>query len=414
MKDTSTERLSARMDQFVEHVGGVLKSRAQRTRFAEYALGLLLPGDRKSMEPMAARIDPKHAMSRYKTFQKFISVSTWDDDAVRRAAWSWARPVLEETGPAVAWIVDDTGFVKQGKHSVFVHRQYTGTAGKITNCQVAVSLSFATEHQSMPLDFQLYMPEVWANDPGRRAVAKVPEELEFRTKPDIAIELIERAVEQGVPLAPVVADADYGKDQLFRAVLEMYGLDFAVGMHSTVTVLAPTALGWSTSPRSIRDLVVSRGESALEEVTWREGTKKKPLSSRFSAVRVRLPKDDSAVFRQEPELWLIAEWPKGDDGPTKFWLSNLPAEASLANLVALIKSRWRIERDYEDLKGELGLDHFEGRSYVGWNHHVSVCMAAFAFLLTERMRHSPPDAIGFETLATTTTDLRRRGSPVAA
>ena len=398
------------MDQFVEHVGATLKTKSQRKRLAEYALGLLLPGDRKSMEPMAARIDPEHAMSRYKTFQKFISVSEWDDDALRRAAFSWARAAL---GPPVAWIVDDTGFIKQGKQSVFVHRQYTGTAGKITNCQIAVSLSFAAEHQSMPLDFELYMPEVWAEDAVRRAIAKVPEDLKFRTKPNIAIRLIERAIENGVPLAPVVADADYGKDPLFRATLEMYGLDFAVGMHSTVKVFESTAIGWNTSPRSIRDLAVLRGESAFEEVTWREGTNK-PLSSRFLAVRVRVPKDDSAIFRQEPELWLVAEWPTGEIGPTKFWMSNLPADTSLMQLVSLIKGRWRVERDYEDLKGELGLDHFDGRSYVGFNHHVSVCIAAFAFLLTERMRHFPPGAVRFETLAPPAQDVRRRGRPAAA
>jgi SRSO17 transposase len=410
----NAERLEARMGRFVEHVGAALETKPQRTRFAEYALGLLLPGDRKSMEPMAARIDPAHAMARYKTFQKFISVSEWSDHDVRRAAFTWARPALEQTGPPVAWIIDDTGFIKQGKDSVFVHRQYTGTAGKITNCQVAVSLSFATEQQSMPLDFELYMPDVWAKDAPRRALAKVPEAVAFRTKPDIAIGLIERAVQDGVPLAPVVADADYGKDPGFRAVLEMYGLDFAVGMHSTVKVLESLATGGKlSSPRSIRDLVLSHGPSALEEVTWREGTKK-PLSSRFLAVRVRLPEDDSAAFRNDPELWLVAEWPVGDDGPSKYWMSNRPADTSLADLVALIKGRWRVERDYEDLKSELGLDHFEGRNYVGWNHHVSVCIAAFAFLLTERMRHSPPGAVSFETLAPPPQNVRRRGRPLAA
>lgn len=379
------------MDQFVESLTAGM-SRPQRGRFAEYALGLLLPGERKSMEPMAARIDPEHAMARYKTFQRFISVSEWDDESVRRQAFWWAEPVLLGGGSPHAWIVDDTGFLKKGSHSVFVHRQYTGTAGKVTNCQIGVSLSVASEVQSLPIDFALYMPEVWVQDGQRRAECDVPEDLSFRTKPEIALDQIERAVRDGIPVAPILADSGYGNNGTFRASLDAQGLEYIVEVHSTMTVKRPvTGPGNRTAKPTLSVVRLAKlvGAARFEQVRWREGTKKE-LTSRFYVTDVQLPTDRGAKHRGRRQLRLLVEWPEGAKEPTKFWLCSLSHRLQLRSLVHLGKARWIIERDYEDLKGELGLDHFEGRSYIGWNHHASMCIAAASFLLTERAGSFPP------------------------
>jgi SRSO17 transposase len=408
---TTTERLAARLDDFVDEIGAALGSQPQRKRFAQYALGLLLPGDRKSMEPMAARVDPDHAMARYKTFQRFISVSRWDDLAVRRAAFWWAEPALLGGQPPLAWVIDDTGFPKQGKESVFVQRQYSGTLGKVGNCQVAVSLSICTETQSFPLDFELYMPESWANDWGRRHQCKVPTDLRFRTKPRIALALIARAIRDGIPTGPIVSDSGYGDGRPFRQELDSLGAVFVLGVHAPTTVYRPAAVGGEEVVLSVLDLGVRVGRRALRRIKWRDGTKGK-LASRFFAIRVSIPAESDVIGQLQPEQrWLLIEWPRREPKPTKFWFSNLAEETTIERLVLLAKNRAWIERDYEDLKGELGLDHFEGRSYGGWHHHVSVCIAAFAFLLTERGEAFFPSALA--SLAPPG-DHRPRGHAIAA
>lgn len=405
------------MDEFVGQLTTEM-TRPQQRRFAEYAVALLLPGERKSMEPLAARIDPAHAMPRYKTFQRFISGSEWDDRAVRGAAFRWAQSALLGDGKALGWVIDDTGFVKKGEHSVFVHRQYTGTAGKVCNCQVGVSLSVVTEQQSMPVDFELYMPQGWAEDKARRAECRVPQGLEFRTKPEIALELIETAVEQGVEQAPVLADSAYGDVGRFRMELEMLGLEYVVGIHGPTTVIRPRKLpaAGGESTIAVRELALAVGQQAFRRVSWREGTKKE-LASHFHATAVELPKDPGKAYRQGRKLWLLIEWPKGEAAPTKFWLCHLRRRPGMEPLVVLAKARWLIERDYEDLKGELGLDHFEGRSYGGWHHHVTMCIAAYAFLLAERGASFPPCGLlidEIEALVPPAQHVRRRGSSAAA
>jgi len=389
------ERLQARMEQFVESLT-VGMSRPQRGRFSEYALGLLLPGERKSMEPMAARIDPEHAMARYKTFQRFISVSEWDDAAVRRQAFWWAEPALLGGRDPHAWIIDDTGFLKKGTHSVFVHRQYTGTAGKVTNCQIGVSLSVASEDQSLPIDFTLYMPETWADDWGRRAECDVPGDLAFFTKPELALDQIERAKRDGIPLAPIVADCGYGNNGKFRASLDAQGLEYVLELQATTTVKRPVRGPGSRVGKptiAVAELAKLVGAARFTQVRWRQGTKGE-MKSRFYVMDVELPHDDGAEFREGWQLRLLIEWPKANSQPTKFWLCSLSRAPQLRPLVVLAKARWMIERDYEDLKGELGLDHFEGRSYVGWNHHASMCIGAYAFLITERAGSFPPGGHG--------------------
>jgi SRSO17 transposase len=412
-----SERLMARMDGFVRTIGAALTA-PQRKRFAEYAQALLLPGERKSMEPLAARMDPEHAMARYKTFQRFISVSGWDDYAVRRAAFEWAKPGFLGRRSPLAWLLDDTGFPKQGKHSVFVQRQYSGTLGKVGNCQVAVSLSVCTETQSMPIDFDLYMPESWAKDRARRRACKVPASLKFRTKTQIALDLIDAALRDGVPVGPVVADSGYGEDSVFRETLDLFGLDYVLGVHAPTTVYTPAKVKSEKAWLSVLDVGKALGRRAFRTVKWREGSNNKELESEFVALRVRARRDGGAVFRAEDdqELWLLIEWPESEAEPKKFFFSNRPERESIAELVLLAKCRNWIERDYQDLKGELGLDHFEGRSYVGWHHHVSVCLAAYAFLLAEQSEAFPPGAPSvLQTLhPLPSRPLRPRGSPAAA
>lgn len=410
----NVERPWARLERFVGRITRPL-SVPQRRRFSEYAMGVLLPGERKSMEPMAARIDPEHAMARYKTFQRF-SVSKWDDRAVRRAAFEWAESSLLSGRPPRAWLVDDTGFPKQGIHSVFVQRQYSGTLGKVGNCQVAVSLSVCSDKQSLPIDFDLYMPDEWASDRGRRAACKVPRTLKFRSKPEIALDLIDAALRDEIPQAPVVADSGYGNNGPFREALDCFGLEYMLELHSTTTVYCPAEIRTPKTTLDVRDVGIRLGRQSFKLVNWREGTKGK-LSSRFAALRVRARRDGGAAFRpdREQDLWLLIEWPSGEAQPTKFWFSNLPVATTLKELVALAKLRGLIERDYEDLKEELGLDHFEGRSYVGWHHHVTVCLAAYAFLISERGESFPPSAVEFPTSSRARArDARRSGRAAAA
>ena len=411
MNQSDIDELALRAGEFMAHIGRALGSAPQRKRFGEYALGLLLPGERKSMEPIAARLDPDHPMARFKTIQRFIGCTEWDDHAVRRAAYEWARPVLERSGPVVAWIFDDTGFLKQGKSSVFVQRQYSGTAGKVCNCQVAVSMSIATEAVSMPVDYDLYMPEQWASDPERRMEAKVPASRQFRTKPQIALDMIDRALSDGIPPAPAVMDSGYGDNGPFRATLDCIGLDYVAEIKGKTKVIVgddPEAPGIS-----VRDLASSLPVEAFRRVTWRQGTKGK-MSARFATRRVLIPDDEGKKFRADAKLTLLIEWSDGEDAPKKFWLASLPKRTPRKRLVRLAHIRWRVERDYEDLKQEQGLDHYEGRGYVGWNHHVSVCLAAFAFLLRERALGFPPSGPRLQALRPESVEYRPRGSATAA
>jgi len=320
MNQSDIDDLALRTGEFTAHIGRALGSLPQRKRFAEYALGLLLPGERKSMEPIAARVDPEHPMARFKTFQRFIGCSQWDDRAVRRAAYTWAQPVLQSSGPVLAWIFDDTGFIKQGEHSVFVHRQYTGTAGKVCNCQVAVSMSIATEALSMPLDYELYMPETWAKDRDRRLEAKVPKELEFRTKPEIALDIIDRALEDGIAPAPVVVDSGYGDNGPFRAGLDLLGLEYVAEVRAKTKVIVGDDA--KAQSMSVRDVAASLTAEAFRRVTWRQGTKGK-MTARFATCRVLVPSDEGSEFRSDARVTLLIEWADGDAAPRKFWLANL-------------------------------------------------------------------------------------------
>jgi SRSO17 transposase len=316
-------------------------------------------------------------------------------------------PALERQGPITAWIVDDTGIPKKGRHSVGVARQYCGQLGKRDNCQVAVTLSLANEHASLPVAYRLYLPEAWAGDAERRIKAGVPPDTPFQTKPRIALDQIRAACAAGLPRGIVLTDAAYGNDTDFRSELTALGLIYAVGIQSSTTVWAPGTQPlppkpWSGKgrrptrlrrdddhqPVPVQDLALSLPASQWRSVTWRAGTNT-PLRSRFAGVRVPAAHRDDERAELRPEEWLLIEWPDSEAEPTKYWLSTLPADTPLPELVAAAKGRWRIERDYEELKQEIGLNHYEGRGWCGFHHHATLCIAAYGFLIAERCLFPP-------------------------
>src|SRR6059058_1554020 len=397
-----------RFDDYVERLGDVLGHADRRAPLRAYATGLLLPGERESVEPMAARVEPSRVGAAHQSLHHFVAKAAWDDTALLRAGRDYALPALLERGPIRVWLVDDTGLPKKGRLSVGVARQYCGQLGKRENCQVAVTLSVATEHASLPIAYRLYLPEAWAADPARRATAGVPEEVAFATKPAIALDQIRQALADGVPPGVVVTDAGYGNDTDFRDGVTGLGLAYVAGILGTTSLWPPgagplPAAPWSGRgrpperlrrgpehrPLAAERLATGLPAGAWRSVAWREGTAGE-LSSRFAAVRVRPAHGDFRLSEPRAEEWLLVEWPEGEKEPTKYWLSTLPGTATLEELVAIAKLRWRIERDFEELKQELGLGHFEGRGWRGFHHHASLCIAAYGFLVAERCRFSPP------------------------
>ncbi len=377
-----------------------------------YCRGLLLPGERKSVEPMAARLAPGNVRRMHQSLHHVVADAPWSDEELLARVRGSVLPVMESQGPVCAWIVDDTGFVKKGKHSVGVTRQYCGQVGKQENCRVAVSLSIATEAASLPIAWRLYLPEEWAKDGERRKQAGVPEGIGFQTKPSIALDQIRSALVVGVRKAPVLADAAYGNDSKFREGITQAGLRYIVGIQGTTTVWPPGKqplskkkwLGKGRPPTllrrrknhsavAVKQLACSLPSCDWKTVAWREGTKQK-LQSRFASVRVRPAHRDYWQSKPHPEEWLLIEWPAGEPEPTKYWLSTLPADVRLTHLVKRAKHRWIIERDYEELKQELGLGHFEGRGWRGFHHHGTLCIAAYGFLVAERSRFSPSARVG--------------------
>lgn len=390
MDDAGKSRLKA----YFDLVGACLRDKRQRASFAIYALGILGEGERKSCEPIAARAcgDPECVDDVHNQLLHFLRSSPWDNRAVRLVAARYAVEALSEHEPVTTWVVDDTGFLKQGSHSVGVQRQYTGSAGKTANCQIGVSLSVATKTAHVPIDFELYLPVCWTEDPKRRAEAKIPAGLTFKTKPELALDMIMRAVDDGIPGEVLLADSGYGDSHAFRETVRMLGLDYAVGIHATTKVWVLDAVGRRRGEAaSVAAIAGTLGRKAFRRVTWREGTAGK-MSSRFCFRRVKVAHDDGIDPAEHEAVWLLIEWPDGEPKPAKFALTTLPHRMSKKGIVRIVKERWRTERAYEDLKGELGLDHFEGRSFPGWHHHVSVVLCCYAFAVAERTRHFPPSA----------------------
>lgn len=365
-----------------------------------YLRGLMLPGQRKSVEPMAARVHPQDVQSAHQSMHHLVADSEWSDTALLATVAREVVPILSREGQAPCfWIIDDTSYRKWGKHSVGVVRQYCGHLGKTENCQVAVSFTLATEEGSLPLGYRLYLPQEWTRDPKRCQGAGVPKAIGFATKGEIARLQLEQALAVGIPRGPVLMDAAYGDEARMRDWLNARQLCYAVGVRPGTTVWwaehqpAPAARKRPRGrprtrvrrtarhqPLSVLDLARALPAVSWRTIEWREGTNA-PLASRFARVRVRAAQGD----RAREEEWLLIEWPYGEAAPTHYFLSNLPASVSLEQLVATVKMRWRIERDYLELKQELGLGHYEGRNWRGFHHHASLCIAAYGFLMLERL-----------------------------
>jgi SRSO17 transposase len=366
---------------------------------------------------MAAALDPERTAAKHQSLLHFVGQGAWSDERVLAKVRELALPALTREEPIRAWIVDDTGFPKKGKHSVGVAHQYCGERGKQENCQVAVTLSVANDRGSLPIAHRLYLPESWASDVDRRRRAGVPDDVAFKTKPQIALDQIRAALEAGVPHGAVLGDAAYGNDHGFRSQITALGLAYVMGVLSTTSVwgpgIEPAPQKWrgfgrpparlagdeTRRPVSVKALAMSLPARAYRTVTWREGTNE-ALSSRFAALRVRPAHGDHKRRRPQAVEWLLIEWPEGDKEPAKYWLSTLSETTPLKDLVDLAKLRWRIERDYQDLKQEVGLGHYEGRSWRGFHHHATLAIAAYGFLVAERETIPPsgaemPKAPGF-------------------
>lgn len=418
-----------RFDRYLDHLSVSLGHADRVAGLKGYCTGLMLPLERKSVEPMAAGIDPRHASARHQALHHFVAKADWSEESLLQAVAAWVVPKmdLEEA----AWIIDDTGIPKKGEHSVGVARQYCGQLGKQDNCQVAVSISLATEQASLPMAYRLYLPKAWAEDKGRRRKAGVPNDIGFATKTEIAVEQLEALLGRGYPKCCVLADAGYGVDTVFRQRLSDLGLQYMVGITSAIVVWPPGITPLppkryagrgrpplsprrtrTRQPMDVKTLAMSLPASAYQRISWREGTNAS-LSGRFAAVRVRHAGGNAGRARLRPEQWLLIEWPAGDAEPLKYYLSTLPAETPLNDLVAMAHRRWRIERDYQDLKQEFGLDHYEGRGWRGFHHHAALTIAAYGFLVSERLNASGTSKKNFyvRPIPALPTDYIPRGSP---
>jgi len=389
-------------ERLVEFVGEMVRGLAhprQRANALVYVRGLVEHGGRKSLQPTLFRLGEDAA--RYESVQQFLADSPWGSELLVRAC---AERVAPEIG-VLAWMVDDTGIVKDGRHSPGVKRQYSGTLGKRGNCQITVSVHAAGARGTLPLGWRLYLPEEWCEDELRRRKAKVPPAVQFETKQQIAHGLIEQAAGWEVPRAPILADAAYGDDGGFRGGLDEQGLEYLVAVRAATTVYGPETI-WAVPPKRVPGVAPSKQrpdrqhETVLElarrlpaagwsTVAYRERVDGQTASSRFAFVRVVAA---GPVRRYKPPRWewLIIEWPDSEDAPSEYWLSNLPEQETPERLARLARLRWQVELDYRQLKGELGLDHYEGRSYLGFHHHTALVTCAHAFLTLERLDPKAP------------------------
>jgi len=424
----------SRFSAYVEGLASVIGHADRAGPLRDYCLGLMMPCERKSVEPMAAVTAPGRTAAQHQSLLHFVGNAAWSDAKVLAKVRQMVLPAIERHGPIEAWIIDDTGFPKKGEHSVGVARQYCGQLGKQDNCQVAVSLSLANHHASLPVAYRLYLPEVWAQDSVRRRKTGVPEDGRFKTKPEIALEQIEAACKAGLPRGVVLMDAGYGCNTDLRTGVSALGLRYVAGILPNTSVwisgtgpLPPKT--WSGQgrppkrtrrddkhrPISVKQLALNLPKRAWRTIEWREGTAER-LASRFARVRVRAAHRDYNLTESRPQEWLLIEWPKGEDAPTKYWLATLAQDIPFRSLVDMTKLRWRIERDYQELKQEVGLGHFEGRGWRGFHHHATLCIAAYGFLISER-EAIPPYGPRFTTLfpqPAVPDSYRSRGAALAA
>lgn len=379
----------SRLRDFFELVGKALGSHQRKSAFATYVVGLFSALERKTAESIAAMTapDPEKIDAEHQRLLHVIGQAKWNDRAVRTCVISYALKAILAKRSLDAWIIDDTGWIKKGRHSVGVQRQYTGTSGKVDNCQIGVSLAVSAGDVQLPLDFELYLPKVWIDDKDRRRKAKIPEEMQFRTKPELALCMVDRAIEDGVPKPKaVLGDAAYGNSSDFRMSLRDRGLHYALGVQGSTLVQRVDAAGVRRGPATSIERLAEK--ATYRKVTWRDGTKGK-MVSRFAFYRV-VPVCEKDAGYEDEILWLILEKPYDETEAHKYHISSLPRTISQRRLVRILHQRWRTERVYQDLKGELGLDHYEGRLFIGWHHHVSAVLVSYAFIAAEQSRLFPP------------------------
>jgi SRSO17 transposase len=385
-----------RLEAFAREVlAGAVNRQVQLVNGELYVRGLIEGGARKSLEPMVARLGGE---ADYESLQQFLAVSPWDPALVVRALAERVARVID----VEAWVLDDTGFPKDGKHSPGVKRQYSGTLGKIGNCQIGVSVHAVGAKGTVPLGWALYLPEEWCEDPERRRKAKIPEEIEFKTKPELGRDLIESAGGWDIDRAPILGDEAYGENTRLRQRLDDAGFEYVFSIDKIASVFAPetvfalperkgqtgrarTRLRPDRKPEPVSKLIARLAPQNLQTVTFRDEPDGEPVTSQFCFLRVRALKRWQNGAEQEPrEEWLISERPEGHDEPSDYWISNMPPNTPLEQLARLARMRWKIELDYKQLKGELGLDHYEGRSWLGWYHHTALVSTAHGFLTLER------------------------------
>ena len=394
--DTPAVEARERLVGFLGEVAAGLSLARQRENALLYVRGLIEQGGRKSLQPTLFRLEQTPA--RYESMQQFLADSPWDPGLLVRAC---AERVAPEIG-VVAWVVDDTGIVKDGRHSPGVKRQYSGTLGKIGNCQITVSVHAVGERGTLPLGWALYLPEEWCEDLPRRRKAKIPDEVSFRTKPELAAALCEEAAGWEVATAPILADCAYGDDTAFRSALHEREGEYVVAVSAKVGVFGPetsfavperkgttgrrrSVARPDRKPESVRALAERLPARAWRTLPCRTTPAGEQVRSRFAFIRVVAAHALERDCLPPREEWLIVEWPQGEETPSDYWLSNLPADTSRERLVRLARLRWQVELDYRQLKGELGLDHYEGRSYLGFHHHCALVTCAHAFLTLERL-----------------------------
>ena len=399
MTPQELKALDQRLTTFLEDLLAPLGRKERRHWARVYVQGLLLDGERKSIEPMADRIPGADVQA----LRQFVGQSPWAVEAVQRQL---ARKVVDLLSNPEVWILDETSFPKAGDHSVGVARQYCGALGKVANCQVAVTLHWSSADASCPLGWRLYLPQAWIEDEKRAREVKLPEGLVYRSQTELALELIDQMLSWEVPRLPVVGDSAYGNNYEFREQLRRRQLSYVMAVEPTTVVWSqdpnavpvlpspPTGrprryppLASTPAPHDLASVAKQLPKTAWKKVTWREGTRG-PQRSRFAKLKVWAAHGWRAQMHPERVAeWLLVEWPQGKTEPTKYWLAQLgPGSPGLRRLVRTAHARWRIEMDYRELKEELGLDHFEGRHWLGWHHHVTLVTLAYAFLRFEQAR----------------------------
>ena len=385
-----------RLETFVEEVVAGMAHVRQRENALVYVRGLIEHGGRKSLQPTLFRLGQDGA--RYESLQQFLADSPWDHGALVRAC---AERVVPAIAP-VALVIDDTGFPKDGTRSPGVKRQYSGTLGKVGNCQIGVSLHAVGWKGTQPVGWALYLPEEWCQDRTRRLRAKIPDQISFRTKPELARELVETVARWHLPRVPVLGDQAYGDSAELRSALDRAGVEYLLSVSPQTGLFGPEATFSvperrpgrgrppvvarpDRPPQAAEALVRTLAAQAFCEIAFTTGPRGTPRQGRFAFVRVSAAHPILRDRLAPREEWLVVEWPEGAKGPSDYWLSNLPADTPTQRLAQLARLRWLIELDYRQLKGELGLDHYEGRSYAGWHHHCALVSCAHAFLTEERL-----------------------------